>query len=413
VTTPQWICCQKGARENYSIPRALYNNESLALLVTEAWADRFPWKALPGSRASRRFHPAIPSNLVASFDWPLLAFELIPKPGLSGWSRTMANDHWFQTHALKALESFSHRHPGSNYTLFSYSYDAQKLFEFAKGKGWRTVLGQIDPGVAEARIVSALQDAGEGTDLAGVAPPEYWQNWRQECQLADRIIVNSEWSRQALFTDGVPEEKIRVIPLAYDPPPEAAEWVRRYPAVFSPSRPLRVLFLGLINLRKGVREILEAIPMLEHRSVEFWMVGPIQMDIPASFRHHPKVKWFGAVSRSEAMSYYREADVFLFPTHSDGFGLTQLEAQSSRLPAIASRNCGGVFSHMRDGYVLDNVEPRLIADAIGWFLEDPRRLELMASQCEMDGKFTLSHLSAELKAVAGSPAESRHEALPR
>ena len=50
------------------------------------------------------------------------------------------------------------------------------------------------------------------------APPEYWGSWREECKLADRIVVNSEWSREGLVRGGVPGEKISVIPLAYEAP---------------------------------------------------------------------------------------------------------------------------------------------------------------------------------------------------
>ena len=412
MSVPSWICCQRGAREHYSVPYAAHANRDLALLITEAWADRFPWRAIPNSPAARRFHSGIPSALVASFDWSFLAFELRQKRGVAEWARTIASDHWFQKHALEALERFSRRHPGGDYTLFSYSYGALALFQFAKSKGWNTILGQIDPGLFEARIVSSLQNQNECRDVAGVAPEEYWNTWRQECQLADRIIVNSEWSRHGLVSEGVPEEKLAIVPLAYAPPPETKTWVRHYPAAFSPERPLRILFLGLVNLRKGVNDLLLTVPLVEHLPVEFWMVGPVQMTIPASLERHPKVKWFGTVSRSETMRYYREADVFLFPTHSDGFGLTQLEAMAWKLPAIASRNCAEVFTHLRNGFILDRVESSSIADAILWFLEDTQRLDSMARACIMDEQFTLAHLSTRLMAI-GDSLKMSGNAAPR
>ena len=81
------------------------------------------------------------------------------------------------------------------------------------------------------------------------APPEYWAFWREECKLADRIVVNSEWSREGLIRGGVPAEKISIIPLAY----EGAEirnqksevgGARVYPKRFTADRPLRVLIPG-------------------------------------------------------------------------------------------------------------------------------------------------------------------------
>ena len=163
---------------------------------------------------------------------------------------------------------------------------------------------------------------------ANSAPLSYWDKWRAECRLADRIVVNSDWSRQGLLDEGVPADKIHVVPLSYDPSMEATGFIRTYPAAFDSARPLRVLFLGQVNVRKGLLEILGAISLLEALPVEFWVVGDVQMTIPPEYRHNPRIKWFGAVPRSETTRFYRDADVFLFPTFSDGFGLTQLEAQA-------------------------------------------------------------------------------------
>ena len=102
--------------------------------------------------------------------------------------------------------------------LLSYSYTALEPFRYAKAHGWKTLLVQIDPGPEEERIVA--EEAARVPELAGdwqAAPPEYWASWREECKLADRIVVNSEWSREGLIRGGVPGEKISVIPLAYEP----------------------------------------------------------------------------------------------------------------------------------------------------------------------------------------------------
>ena len=115
------------------------------------------------------------------------------------------------------------------------------------------MLGQIDPGPPEeAHTCAGFFEANSGQSGAWQpAPDVYWKDWRQECQLADRIVVNSKWSEQALLQEGVSAEKIRVVPLAYDAPPEAADFEHAYPPAFTTERPLRLLFLGQVNLRKG------------------------------------------------------------------------------------------------------------------------------------------------------------------
>ena len=85
---------------------------------------------------------------------------------------------------------------------------------------------------------------------------------------------------------------------------------------------------------------------------EFWFVGALEVPIPAELRDHPHVHWIGHVRRSETSKFYRNSDVFVFPTFSDGFGLTQLEAQAWKLPIIATKYCGDVVEDGRNGWLL-------------------------------------------------------------
>src|SRR5207249_3038181 len=101
--------------------------------------------------------------------------------------------------------------------------------------------------------------------------------------------------------------------------------------------------------------LLDAIRSLRGEAVEFWFVGPQQVPVPVDLQDNPQVRWFGPVRRSEASRFYREADVFVFPTFSDGFGLTQLEAQAWKLPIIATRFCGNVVINGHNGWLLGDI----------------------------------------------------------
>jgi glycosyltransferase involved in cell wall biosynthesis len=174
---------------------------------------------------------------------------------------------------------------------------------------------------------------------------------------------------------------------------------RQYPKRFTAERPLRVLFLGQINLRKGVGPLLEAARLLREETVEFWMVGPIQIDVPANLRDNAKFLWAGAVPRGAAAEFYRNADVFLFPTFSDGFGLTQLEAQSWQLPVIASKFCGEVVEDGRNGCVLEEVSAKAIADALRRCLAEPGRLGEFARHAVTGERFGLKRIGEQLLGV--------------
>jgi glycosyltransferase involved in cell wall biosynthesis len=380
VSSAVWICCQLGAREHYAVPRALQRDGLLAGLITDLWLRR-----------AGRFHPDLASARISAPNLAALRFEL--KASLArenGWKLIKQRNEWFQHQAIAQLK----RTANAAHTIFAYSYAACEIFEFARARGWRTVLGQIDPGPAEERIVASLQTNSDGK--WNPAPKSYWDNWRCECALADRILVNSKWSRDALLSEGIPAEKIHIMPLAYE---SSHSFQRLYPGTFTGERPLRVLFLGQINLRKGVRQLLDAVQLLNGEPVEFWFVGPTQIHVSQEFRLHPQCRWFGAAPRVEVDSYYRDADVFILPTLSDGFGLTQLEAQSWKLPVIASRYCGEVVRDGFNGVLLDEVSGQAIANVLRQFLQTPATLSGMSVRSCVDNRFSLQALASSLKSL--------------
>lgn len=380
----QWLCCQLGAREHYAVPRALQTRGLLRELITDLWIrpGTLPnWR----NKLAGRFHPDLASACVSAPNAAALAFELKAQAtGVNGWELIGKRNEWFQDQALAQLEQRAGELDRESVTIFAYSYAAERIFEFARERGWRTVLGQIDPGPAEEQRVTGSTPA----------PENYWQRWRTECELADQIIVNSDWSRDALLKEGLSATKIRKIPLAMAPPKDAAHFQRAYPQMFNAARPLRVLFLGQINVRKGAAQLLDAAHLLADEPVEFWLVGPRQ--ICADEKRGSRIRWFGAVPRSKVDEFYRDADAFILPTLSDGFGLTQLEAQSWKLPVIASRFCGAVVQHGRNGLILDEVSAESIAATLRELLHSPQRLAAMSQESKISHAFTLESLASSL-----------------
>ena len=400
MSDSSWVCCQLGAREHYAVPRALQLKGVLGEFITDLWMPpgRLTHPLL--NRLNGRFHPALADAQVKAPNVAALTFELkASATGANGWNLITQRNDWFQRQAVAQL---AQRHKGSangNHTVFAYSYAAEQILKFARERGWRTVLGQIDPGPAEERIVARLHEIGPAQSDWLPAPQKYWERWRAECSLADQILVNSSWSRDALLGEGIPEEKIRLVPVAYETVSESQTFQREYPKAFTSKRPLRVLFLGQINLRKGMSQLLEAITLLSGENIEFRFVGPAQILVPAELKQNSRVKWFGIVPRSDVPKHYKEADVFILPTLSDGFGLTQLEAQSWKLPVIASRRCGEVVSHGDNGIVLEEVSGRSIAKAMLELLRSPEVLSDMSKRSGVSDRFSLRTLASSLTSL--------------
>ena len=400
MASPNWLCCQLGAREHFAIPRALHQHQQLACLITDAWiSSKSLLNQLPSQAFSSlcdRFHPDLVNAPVQSFTADLLAFELWQRYRKTGdWARMIERNRWFQQRAIAYLDRLNPQQLGDAPTLFTYSYAALDLLRYAKTRGWRTVLGQIDPGPVEEQIVAA--ECARYPELAPdwqPVPESYWQSWRNECQLADEIVVNSAWSQQLLEQAGIEKHKISVVPLVYESSQKSFQ--RIYPAAFSPERPLRVLYLGLVTLRKGVAAVLDAIGRSQGLPIEFWIVGSPQIVVPPELQNHPQVRWVGAVPRSQVQTYYQQADVFLFPTLSDGFGLTQLEAQAWQLPIVASACCGEVVIDGVSGRILAQVTGQQIAEILHGFLQQPEQLAVLAQHSTLSHEFSLTQLSQQL-----------------
>ena len=406
----KWICCQLGAREHYAIPRALFRIGELERLLTDAWIPPSSLLAkLGGSKRSERFHSELSDAPVKAFTSSLILVETLARArGLGMWPSILARNGWFQRKVVSALTAKFRHLTSDSPVLLSYSYAALEPFRYAKSRGWKTVLVQIDPGPDEEDIVA--EEVARVTELAGSwqrAPAEYWESWREECTLADGIVVNSEWSREGLVRRGVPAEKMSIIPLAYEVSDVGSQTsdvrlARSYPEQFTHERPLRVLFLGLINLRKGVARLLEAARMLRDEPVEFWMVGPVEIASATIITDAGRVKWFGPATRKQAAEFYKGADVLILPTLSDGFAITQLEAQAHGLPVIASKNCGKVVEDGVNGIILDEPDAACVAHAVHDCMASPDRLKKLASASQLRDKFTLHALAQRLNELGAT-----------
>lgn len=370
-----WCVFQIGAREHYAVPRALSAVGERYLLFTDYWAKNSSSFRLPESLAQRT-HPDIPDDRAFGHNRGLLRLEAMSRlQRTAAWEQIEARNAWFQRSArqtfLRQLKKFD-RPP----VVFAYSYAALDILKAAKAEGCVTVLGQIDPGPFEFELVMSLYERA-GRVLAEQPSAQYWDAWREECAVADRIVVNSEWSKSGLQKAGVEESKLAVIPLAYEPEPGFDSRARRSetpPNTFSAARPLQVLFLGQLVVRKGILELAEAIRMMRGLPVYWTFVGGGEQWALDTLQSLPQTRVFGSVTRAETAHFYKEADLFILPTHSDGFALTQLEALSHGLPVVTSRYCGDVVENGLTGSVIPTVTPESIRKAIEAYLKNPEKL---------------------------------------
>ena len=371
-----WLCCQLGAREHYAVPRALHRRHQLCRMVTDAWVPpQSAFRSLPGGRARRlgeRYHEELARVPITHFTASLIGHELLWRAqATSGWQLFMARNLWFQRRAARTMYSM----PAAQATIvFAHSYAALEIFRAARQRNYRCVLAQIDPGEGHfALVAESARQAPEYGSPPPAPPASYLEAWRQECAIADHIVVNSQWSLQSLEHSGVPRSKMSVVPLAYDDEGAVSE-IHTYPDRFTIERPLRLLYVGQVLVAKGAKALFDSLALLGDAPVELTVVGERSARVPQRHLGDPRIRWVGPVSRSDVMSHYRRADALIFPSLSDGFGMAQVEARGWRLPIVASRSCGHVVDDGVNGVLLGEVTPQALAAAITRLLGSPQLL---------------------------------------
>jgi glycosyltransferase involved in cell wall biosynthesis len=122
-------------------------------------------------------------------------------------------------------------------------------------------------------------------------------------------------------------------------------------------------------------------PLFAHKGVRLAMVGggPAHEDLKQHFRGTPTV-FPGYMQGDELVAAYRAADVFLFPSTTETFGLVALEAMACRVPVIAA-SAGGVLDIVQDGkngLLFDPTRPQQIGPLVQRLRDDTAERERLA-----------------------------------
>jgi glycosyltransferase involved in cell wall biosynthesis len=122
----------------------------------------------------------------------------------------------------------------------------------------------------------------------------------------------------------------------------------------------------------------------------------------------PDVFFAGFVTGSSKAEAFGEADVYLFPTYSEGMPLSVLEAMAHGLP-IVTRPVGALrdfFEDKRMGFIIESLAPRDIADALEHLLTNR---DLCLSVGKYNHEYAKKHFSA--KGVAREPFRHYEEVM--
>jgi glycosyltransferase involved in cell wall biosynthesis len=388
---PRILLAQIGARRSYAVPRILYRagllHEFHTDIVTPQFLSRFPLKWIehfPDLKRLQNREVGIPhgkiveyprigyeywlrrkrskseTDLARTFNWVGTAFcRRVLRHGLAGATAV----HCFDGAALEIFQQARTQKLTTilEQTQTPYAIDGQLMrVEEAKFPGWRTSAAPESVVAARARRQIA------------------------EWQLADVILCGSNFVKKGIRLCGGPVEKCTVVPYG-------VLKLKRTAGPRPLHRPLRVLTVGRVELRKGSHLVLEAAKRLG-KDAEFRMVGPICVDDAHASLLSQHVKLWGGVPRREVAEHYAWADVFLLPSISEGSAGVCYESLAEGLPLIVSENTGSVIENGVQGFITSAGDADSIVQAICRLKESPglhgqmsENASLLAAQYTIEG----------------------------
>jgi glycosyltransferase involved in cell wall biosynthesis len=356
-----------GPRLHYGVPAVLAQAGMLHSLYTDChaecggarWLNRLPTRCLPKRLQrlmARRLPLVIGRERVRSWIYPNLQQEWFNRAHVS--RRKLAQfcfekrvgGHWLAERAIR--DDF-----GGASALYVHPCVSTKAIREAKRRGMFVVLEAISYPF-NMRVQKAEYDRlglkpTEGMDCI----EENITFFRKEAVLADMVLAASEYVKKGLVELGIEPERIALVPYGLD----AGFFVEESKPVLG-----RILFVGTIDPHKGVAYYARAARELKAAgfSGEFRTIGPFSApDMPRDPAFEG-LNYVGQVPRSEVKREFANADIFVFPTLSDGFGMVLLEALFAGLPIVCTPNCGDVVRDGFNGRVVPSHNATALAAAI-------------------------------------------------
>ncbi len=222
---------------------------------------------------------------------------------------------------------------------------------------------------------------------------------RSSARAASTVITVSQTSRDEIISRyQLPAERVVAIPNGVgDEFAPSPDWTP-----YDGTRPLRVLAVGVLQPRKNLIRLVDALKLLGGGlDVALRVVGPSGFQAERirnrlEGRRNLEVRISGWVAQADLVREYHEADVFVFPSIYEGFGLPVVEAMASGIPVVAST--GGALPEIVGGAALlvDPFDVVGLAKAIERVAGDPS----LASKLRAQGLERATHFSWTRSAAA-------------
>jgi len=333
-------------------------------------------KRLPGggrlvAELGRRDWKLPPDVTIRSYPWREVGRILLERTGMT--RRLGLNS---QRLADRLYEQFDRQvarhHLPKIDAIYAYEDGAAETFAAAKPWGIKCI---YDLPIAFYRVSHAIQqdEASQFPQFAGALAAAHEPAWKierkyREIWAADRIIVPSTFVLESLTSEGIPADRITVIPFGapidyFHPQPK-------------PDRTFRALFVGRVGPRKGAHYLLDAWQSLKFPDAELMMVGVNEFP-PAWFSHYAdQVRYLPSLPHASLNQHYSRGSVLVLPSLVEGMPLVLLEAMACGIPLITTPNAAGLdlITDGVEGFIIPIRDVDALKTRLEWCYHHPDQL---------------------------------------
>lgn len=271
---------------------------------------------------------------------------------------------------------------------------------------WKIRPTIVNASTPKAGLLATLAAAIAGVPvrvlvLHGLLTARRMKGWGGVLRIVSRIsclLANSVFSVSKSVAEGMieqrlcPRHKMKVVgngsingidTLRFDPQKIREDHVRTLREKHGLTADCPVIgYVGRLSTDKGIVELLQAWQLIRtiRHDAYLLLIGPLDNEDPVSplvldaLRTDTRVIMTDFVNHAKLPQYYALMQVFVLPSHREGFPLCLMEASAMEIPIVATRvvGCVDAVIHGVTGTLVPVRDPQSLADAVGAYLQNPQ-----------------------------------------
>jgi glycosyltransferase involved in cell wall biosynthesis len=194
------------------------------------------------------------------------------------------------------------------------------------------------------------------------------------CSGVDYFTYNGPSCKRYLESLKIPQNRLFHFPYCIDEDSVCREEEVKRAIDLEDSNVRKLLYCGAISERKGIVQFTQALKQWcsenPNQQIELAIAGsgPLKDEVAKLQRPNLNIEFLGNCNAEELRGAYGRADIAVFPSLADEWGLVPVEAMASGLPVLGSIFAQSVESccvESENGWIFDPTQNQSILDALG------------------------------------------------